>query len=298
MRVEGQTVYAMWGKNRPGWKVKSGSELTFVTRDCFDNQLLEEDARLEGLDWDAINPATGPVWIEGALPGDVLKVTIREIRVAEFGTMAAIPGNGVLGELVKENALKHIRVRDGIAEFSPGIRIPCSPMIGVIGVAPAGEEAIPCGEPGSHGGNMDNTRICRGAVLYFPVNVEGALLSIGDLHALMSDGEVLICGLEIAGEVEVTVEVVKGAVLPTPVVVSGDVIMTVASAPTLDQAALDATHHMMDLMTAEGCVDPQEAGMLLSLKGDLRICQIVDPMKTARMEFPLPVLEPYGFRLP
>ena len=110
MRVEGQTVYAMWGKNRPGWKVKSGSELTFVTRDCFDNQLLEEDARLEGLDWDAINPATGPVWIGGALPGDVLKVTIREIRVAELGTMAAIPGNGVLGELVKENALKHIRV--------------------------------------------------------------------------------------------------------------------------------------------------------------------------------------------
>ena len=71
MRVEGQAVYAMRGKNRPGWKVKSGSELTFVTRDCFDNQLLEEDARLEGLDWDAINPATGPVWIEGALPGDV-----------------------------------------------------------------------------------------------------------------------------------------------------------------------------------------------------------------------------------
>ena len=133
MRVEGQTVYAMWGKNRPGWKVKSGSELTFVTRDCFDNQLLEEDARLEGLDWDAINPATGPVWIEGALPGDVLKVTIREIRVAELGTMAAIPGNGVLGELVKENALKHIRLRDGIAEFCPVIRIPCGPTFRVIG---------------------------------------------------------------------------------------------------------------------------------------------------------------------
>jgi len=290
MRVEGQTVYAMWGKNRPGWKVKSGSELTFVTRDCFDNQLLEEDARLEGLDWDAINPATGPVWIEGALPGDVLKVTIREIRVAELGTMAAIPGNGVLGELVKENALKHIRVRDGIAEFSPGIRIPCSPMIGVIGVAPAGEEAIPCGEPGSHGGNMDNTRIGAGTVLYLPVFQEGALLAMGDVHACMGDGEIMVTGLEIPAEVDVQVEVLKGVSIRNPMLETEEACYTIASDEDLEKAVFSAVYDMTQVVMRQLNMSLEEAGMLLSAMGNLQFCQVVDPKRTVRMEMKRSVL--------
>ena len=290
MRVEGQTVYAMWGKNRPGWKVKSGSELTFVTRDCFDNQLLEEDARLEGLDWDAINPATGPVWIEGALPGDVLKVTIREIRVAELGTMAAIPGNGVLGELVKENALKHIRVRDGIAEFSPGIRIPCSPMIGVIGVAPAGEEAIPCGEPGSHGGNMDNTRIGAGTVLYLPVFQEGALLAMGDVHACMGDGEIMVTGLEIPAEVDVQVEVLKGVSIRNPMLETEEACYTIASDEDLEKAVFSAVYDMTQVVMRQLNMPLEEAVMLLSAMGNLQFCQVVDPKRTVRMEMKRSVL--------
>ena len=290
MRVEGQTVYAMWGKNRPGWKVKSGSELTFVTRDCFDNQLLEEDARLEGLDWDAINPATGPVWIEGALPGDVLKVTIREIRVAELGTMAAIPGNGVLGELVKENALKHIRVRDGIAEFSPGIRIPCSPMIGVIGVAPAGEEAIPCGEPGSHGGYMDNTRIGAGTVLYLPVFQEGALLAMGDVHACMGDGEIMVTGLEIPAEVDVQVEVLKGVSILNPMLETEEACYTIASDEDLEKAVFSAVYDMTQVVMRQLNMPLEEAGMLLSAMGNLQFCQVVDPKRTVRMEMKRSVL--------
>ena len=290
MRVEGQTVYAMWGKNRPGWKVKSGSELTFVTRDCFDNQLLGEDARLEGLDWEAINPATGPVWIEDALPGDVLKVTIQEIRVAEFGTMAAIPGNGVLGELVKENVLKHIRVRDGIAEFSPGIRIPCSPMIGVIGVAPAGEEAIPCGEPGSHGGNMDNTRIGAGTVLYLPVFQEGALLAMGDVHACMGDGEIMVTGLEIPAEVDVQVEVLKGVSIRNPMLETREACYTIASDEELEKAVFSAVYDMTQVVMRQLDMSLEEAGMLLSAMGNLQFCQVVDPKRTVRMEMKRSVL--------
>ena len=290
MRVEGQTVYAMWGKNRPGWKVKSGSELTFVTRDCFDNQLLGEEARLEGLDWEAINPATGPVWIEDALPGDVLKVTIQEIRVAEFGTMAAIPGNGVLGELVKENVLKHIRVRDGIAEFSPGIQIPCSPMIGVIGVAPAGEEAIPCGEPGSHGGNMDNTRIGAGTVLYLPVFQEGALLAMGDVHACMGDGEIMVTGLEIPAEVDVKVEVLKGVSIRNPMLETREACYTIASDEELEKAVFSAVYDMTQVVMRQLDMSLEEAGMLLSAMGNLQFCQVVDPKRTVRMEMKRSVL--------
>ena len=293
-----QAVYSMSAGHAPAARVPSGETVVFETTDCYGGQIVREEQLLGGIDWDEINPATGPLFVEGAQPGDLLKVSVLDIRIADHGVMTAMPGEGAVGCKLTGDRTRIIPVRDGRVHFSDRVVLDAAPMIGVIGTAPAEGREIPTDTPDVHGGNMDNTRICKGSVLYLPVNVEGALLAVGDLHALMADGEVLICGLEIAGEVEAKVEVVKGADLPVPVVVSGGAAMAVASAPTLDQAALDATHHMMDLMTAGGTVDPQEAGMLLSLKGDLRICQIVDPMKTARMEVPLSLLDACGVRLP
>ncbi len=213
-------VYAMSAANQPVARVSSGETLVFETLDCFENQIQEECQYLSGIDWNHINPATGPVFVEGAMPGDLLKVHILDIRVAEKGTMTATPGEGAVGDLLTKEYTKIIRVKDGKAHFSDKIVLDARPMIGVIGTAPANGETIPTGTPGTHGGNMDNRRITKGTTLYLPVNVEGALLAMGDLHALMSDGEVLICGLEIPGEVEVTVEVVKDANLPVPVLVT------------------------------------------------------------------------------
>lgn len=292
-----KVVYKMSGKNEPVARVPAGSTVVFETLDCFENQITKESQLLSGIDWDHINPATGPIYVEGAMPGDLLKVEILDIRLAPQGTMTATPGEGAVGALLTKEKTKIIPVSNGKAHFSEKLELDISPMIGVIGTAPADGEEIATGTPGAHGGNMDNRRIGKGAVLYFPVNVEGALLAMGDLHALMSDGEVLICGLEIPGEVEVRVDVVKGKKLPVPVVCTEGVVMTVASAPTLDEAAMDATCNMMKMITENSALDPQETGMLLSLKGELRICQIVDPMKTARMEFPLDILEKYGFQL-
>ena len=204
--------------------------------------------------------------------------------------MAAIPGNGVLGELVKENALKHIRVRDGIAEFSPGIRIPCSPMIGVIGVAPAGEEAIPCGEPGSHGGNMDNTRIGAGTVLYLPVFQEGALLAMGDVHACMGDGEIMVTGLEIPAEVDVQVEVLKGVSIRNPMLETEEACYTIASDEDLEKAVFSAVYDMTQVVMRQLNMPLEEAGMLLSAMGNLQFCQVVDPKRTVRMEMKRSVL--------
>lgn len=293
-----RVVYAMSADNAPVAQVASGSVLVFETMDCFDNQITQECQLLSGIDWGHINPATGPVYVEGAEVGDLLKVEILDIRLAPKGAMTAMPGEGTVGPLLTEERTKIIDVHDGKVCFSDALQLDASPMIGVIGTAPANGEVVPTGTPGAHGGNMDNRRIGKGAVLYFPVNTPGALLAMGDLHALMSDGEVLVCGLEIPGEVEVKVDVVKGADLPVPVVAVDGQVMTVASAPTLDEAATDATLNMLRMITGHSTLDPQEAGMLMSLKGELRICQIVDPMKTARMEFPLEILSLYGFKLP
>ena len=205
-------VYTMWGGNAPAKRVEPGEVLVFETLDCFDNQITQEDQLLSGINWDHVNPATGPVYVEGAEVGDLLKVEIRDIRLAPRGTMTALPGEGTVGPLLTQERTKIISVQEGKVCFSDVLQLDAQPMIGVIGTAPANGEAIPTGTPGVHGGNMDNRRIGKGSVLYLPVNVPGALLAMGDLHALMADGEVLICGLEIPGEVEVKVDVVKNAI--------------------------------------------------------------------------------------
>lgn len=290
MRIENQIIYKMAADNIPVAKVDSGTTLTFVTRDCFNNQLEAADAVIDALDWDAINPATGPVYINGAMPGDTLKVDIEDIQVAECGTMAAIPENGVLGSLVKNSVMKKLPVKEGMVEFSDTIKIPCTPMIGVIGVAPA-EGAIPCGEPGNHGGNMDNTKIAAGATLYLPVFHEGALLAMGDVHACMGDGEIMVTGVEIPAEVTVTVEVIKGKSIANPRLEDENACYIIASDEDIEKAILAAVQEMTEVVKEKLDMTMEEAGMLLSAMGNLQFCQVVDPKRTVRMEMKKTVLK-------
>jgi amidase len=282
--------------NPPVLATKSGSTITFETCDCFSNLIRREDQLFSSVGWDKINPATGPLFVEGAEPGDILKVEILKISIADQGVMTAAPKFGVFGDLIKEEKTRVIRIDNGKVQFNEKIQIPIRPMIGVIGTAPAKDE-IPCGTPGEHGGNMDCKRIVEGATLYLPVNVQGALLAMGDLHAVMGDGEVLICGLEIPGEVTIRVSVVKDKKLPLPMLREGEHVMTIASAETLDMAAKQAAIQMHSFLTNELGMEFNEAGMLLSLQGDLRICQVVDPLMTVRMELPLSFLENYEYNL-
>lgn len=297
MRIKSdQVIFNMSAHNQPVGKVDSGDTVIFETLDCFSCQIKHEGQAMQELDWNAINPATGPIYIEQAQPGDILKVEILDITIADHGVMATIPGAGALGDVITEEQTKLIPIRDGQAVFNDKIQLPIKPMIGVIGTAPKGE-AIPTGTPDAHGGNMDCKRIVKGATLYLPVNVEGGLLAMGDLHAVMADGEIVVTGLEIAGEVTAKVSVLKDITLPLPLLVEGEEIITIASAETLDEAALLATKNMHTLLTNNLNMEVNEAGMLLSLAGELKICQIVDPLKTARMELPLWILDQYGYKL-
>lgn len=289
-RVEGKTIFAMSSSAVPVCRAGSHETVTFVTKDCFDNQFTEEGDVLDSLNWDCINPATGPIYVEGAMPGDVLKVKIEDIRVASWGTMAAIPDNGVLGDCVSRGTVKRIPVRDGVAWFNQDIGIPCAPMIGVIGVAPEKGE-IPCGEPGSHGGNMDNTKIKAGATLYLPVFHEGALLAMGDVHACMGDGEIMVTGLEIPAEVTVTLEVLKGISIDNPMLEDGEACYTIASHENVETAVYTAVKAMTDILMRELGMSLEDAGMLLSAMGNLQFCQVVDPKRTVRMEMKKTVLK-------
>ena len=208
-------IYAMSPENAPVAHAANGDQIVFETTDCFGGQITKETDRMGGLDWSRINPATGPVFVEGAEPGDTLKVEILKIALAEQAVILEAPGEGITGLAAKEESTKILRVAEGKVVFNSALSLPICPMIGVIGTAPE-KEAVATGTPEAHGGNMDCKKIGEGAVLYLPVNVPGALLALGDLHAVMGDGEVCVCGAEISGEVTVRVTVVKGRPLPLP----------------------------------------------------------------------------------
>lgn len=290
-------VYAMSPDNAPVAWVESGETILFETSDCFGGQIATENDHLGTLDWSRINPATGPVFVKDAMPGDTLKVEILQINVDKQAATVEAPGEGITGLAAEAENTKILPVTDGCAVFNAMIKLAVKPMIGVIGTAPA-DESIPTGTPSFHGGNMDCKRIGEGAVLYLPVNVEGALLAMGDLHAVMGDGEVCVCGAEIAGEVTVRVSVLKGRPLPLPFLVTEEHAMAVYSAEGLDAAAEGTTLRMRSFLIDQAGLAAHEAGMLLSLAGDLRICQAVDPNKTCRMELPLTILRDLGYVFP
>lgn len=276
-----QYIFAMSTKNKPVITVEPGETVCFHTKDCFNNQIDTEDYELEALDWNYINPATGPLYVKDAMPGDILKVTIDKLEIASCGTMAAIPENGVLGKDIVKSKVRRVPVKDGVAVFAGKYEIPCKPMIGVIGVAPA-EGEIPCGEPGAHGGNMDNTKIGQGATLYFPVATEGALLAMGDVHANMGDGEIMVTGIEIPAEITVTVDVIKKTTIPSPYLETDDTLYVIASDVDLEKAIYNVTKEMCRCVQHKTGLDFNDAGMLMSAVGNLEICQVVDPKRTVR----------------
>ncbi|MGF9910035.1 acetamidase/formamidase family protein [Brevibacillus porteri] len=294
-RVKKQDViYAMSPENWPVLKVEAGSIVTFETCDCFEDQIQSTDTVFQELDWNRINPASGPIYIEGTEPGDILVIHIQKIEIKNQGVMVTGPELGVMGFDLQENVIKMIPIQDGKAVLSDKLQVPINPMIGVIGTAPA-KEAISCGTPGDHGGNMDCKQIREGTTLLLPVNVPGALFALGDLHAAMADGEVAVCGVEIAGEVTVKLDVIKGKQWPLPMAINQEHLITIASEKELDKAADRAVINMVQFLHEELGVEKAEATFLLSAAGDLRICQVVDPLKTARMELPLAYATSLGF---
>ncbi|THF70392.1 acetamidase [Deinococcus sp. Arct2-2] len=285
-------IYAMSRSHAPVVSVPDGSLLTFPTRDCFEDQIQSAEADFVALDWTRVNPATGPVFVTGAQPGDALAVDILRIEIGAQAVMVTGPGLGVEGDTLQENTVRVYPVQGGQVTMG-SVQVPVQPMIGVIGTAPAGE-AVSNGTPGRHGGNMDTRLIQAGTTLLLPVEVEGALLAMGDLHAAMGDGEVSVCGLEVAGRVTVRVRVIPQCRWPLPMLQTATHLYTIASALTLDEAAVLATKHMSAFLQAEAGLSRADAVGLLSAVGHLQISQVVDPLKTCRFELALEILHQLG----
>ena len=278
------------GSHKPVQTVPSGSTVRFETYDCFYNQLLPEGADITNIDSSKANAATGPLCVEEALPGDTLKIEILDITTGPVGVCGTFPGSSWDNGILKEEQFRRLTVKDGMAEFDSAVQIPVRPMIGVIGTAPK-EGAVSTITPMDHGGNMDCTQIKAGTTLYLPVYVPGALLSMGDLHAVMGDGEVCGCGLEIEGMVTVRVTVLKDAPFPWPAAIADDRLIIIGAAKTVESAWKLATARMEAFISSKTGLSHEDTSILLSLCGDLAVCQTVNPMKTVRMELPLNIFK-------
>ena len=293
---DAKTLFSFDKDLEPVLKVPSGETVRIRTKDCFGNQLQGPEDQLSEIDWEAINPATGPIYVEGAVAGGTLKVHIDNIELDAQTSSCTGKDEGVCGDRFSDWATHFCKVEDGKVVWDERLSIPLAPMIGVIGVAPEGEP-VNCGTPGKHGGNMDNTAIAAGATLYFPVAVDGALFGCGDMHAAMGDGEVSVSGAEVAGYATVTLTALPELSVPNPLIENDTHFGIIVSAESLDKAAELAVQQMVDLLASRTNKSEADLVMLLSLVADVRVCQMVDPEKTVRFMVPKYVLDAIGFSL-
>src|SRR5215207_7864033 len=219
-----------------------------------------------------VNPAAGPVFIEGAAPGDDLIVEILDIQLQPYGFVRVLAGAGVLQEGIEQDGMLMARVEGDHVVLGGRIRMPTRPMVGVIGTAPP-EGVVYTAAPGPQGSNIDINAVTIGARVHLPVHVEGALLAIGDVHASMGDGEVSGTGIEIAGEVTVRVDLVPGAAPARPWIETAEAWITTGSGSALEDAVEMAVDELARLLMTRFGVSRTEAFLLVSARGDVRIGQ-------------------------
>ncbi|MEZ5420420.1 MAG: acetamidase/formamidase family protein [Vicinamibacterales bacterium] len=229
------------------------------------------------------HPMTGPIFVEGAEPGDTIEVRFLSIGfLHDFGINAFAPGGGTIPDQFPYAGLKLLRWTPGATHvtFAPGVSLPLAPFFGSVGVAPpplAGR--LSSRAPGWHGGNFDNKDLVAGSTLYLPVHVPGALLSIGDGHALQGHGEVTGTALEtsLTGQVEVRLH--KGRRLIWPRAETPTHYISMGLHEDLDEAARLAVREMVEFLVAEKQMSRDDAYMLCSLAADLHVTQTVDATK-------------------
>lgn len=287
--------------------VAPGSTIFFECRDSSAGQ-LKPDSTVEDvrtLDFGMVNPVTGPIYVDGAEPGDSIKVTIQQFEPSGFGWTANIPGFGLLADQFDEPAL-HIWKYDSRtlapALFGPGGKVPLKPFAGTIGLAPAESGLHSVVPPRRVGGNMDIRDLAVGTELYLPVEVPGGLFSIGDTHAAQGDGEVCGTAIESPMNVTVTLDLIKDSrqnmprfTTPGPVTRHLDekgYEVTTGIGEDLFAGSQTAVAQMVDLLSSRYNMAPVDAYMLCSVCGDLRISEIVDqPNWLVSFYFPRIVLD-------
>ena len=274
----------------PALEIDSGDDVELHVRDASDEQITADSGvdAVAGLDFSHVNPVSGPVFVKGARPGDVLAVDILELRPGDWGWTAIIPGFGLLADEFPDPWLRISQVKgaERAVAFAEGITLPFEPFPGTIGVAlpePGEHSVVP---PSNWGGNVDVKHLRPGTTLFLPVGVEGALFSVGDTHAAMGDGEVCGTAVEAAMDIVVRLSIRRDMQVEAPQyrVAAGELARTEAGAyhvttgvdPDLMEAARAATRAMIGHLGQRYGLEREEAYALCSVTCDLRVHEVVD----------------------
>ena len=287
MHLGTDTVHYAWDRALPPVLELDGPTGT-VELDLLDSSAGQFDATstagsLGALDFSRVNPVTGPILVPGAEPGDALLVRVRELETAHWGWSANIPGFGLLAEDFPEAAFVHCRIGEKGVELDFGPVLPALPMIGTLGLALPEPGAHPLLPPSRFGGNMDIRQLGAGASVLLPVGVPGGLLSLGDAHAAMGDGEICGTGVETAARTVLEIELVKHHPISAPILETapaarrtGAALVTTGIGPDLLTAARDAARSLIDETVRRTGLSPVHAYVLASLTADLIVSEIVD----------------------
>ena len=275
----------------PVLEVDPGATVAFEVQDASGGQLSATStaADVAAIDFARINPVTGPVFVRGARPGDVLEVEVLEFAPTGWGWTALIPGFGLLADVFPDPWLKSWALTPGraTATFADGVEVPLAPFPGTIGLAPSTPGPHSIVPPRAWGGNLDIKHLTAGTKLYLPVAVEGALFSVGDTHAAQGDGEVAGTAIETAMEVALRFRLRRDLTLRAPAfetfgaapgdqATPGGSFATTGVADDLMQAARDAVSAMIDHLVATTDLDAAAAYALCSVAVDLKVHEVVD----------------------
>ncbi|MDQ2968732.1 MAG: acetamidase/formamidase family protein [Actinomycetota bacterium] len=294
-----EIIWAFGPDLEPVLEVEPGATVTFETNDCFTGQITSEDDLVTDIDFEQVNSATGPVAVKGAEPGDSLVAEILDIRPIDVGFACLIPGFGQLIDQVKAPVTRLFRVEDGWIHMNEHVRFPVRPMVGVVGVATDGE-TLSNGLAGTHGGNLDDHLHGKGARMYFPVRRPGGMFAVGDMHASMGDGEVCFTGVEIAGEVDIRLDLVKGKQGTWPVTELADRWVPHATADDYGEALRLVTEEAARFLVDEWGFTIEDAFIFLSVACDAGVAQACKPAPgfgtIARFAIPKIEATPQPFR--
>jgi acetamidase/formamidase len=301
-----QYAYA-FGGHEPLLTVPPGTVVELSTEDCFAGNVHGvEDLPSEVCTFPFLNPVTGPIAVEGAMPGDTLAVHFVEIVPARdwavsttfphFGALTTTHTTAMLHPALEERVWMYdVDVTAGVCRFQArrsafSVELPLDPMHGTVGVAPAASEVIMSITPAAHGGNMDTPEMRAGVTAYFPVNVEGGLLSIGDGHARQGEGEVCGTAVEAAMRTVVVVDLVEGEAPASPRLESDDFVMTTGNARPLEDAFRMSQHDLVGWTATLLGLEALDAYQLVSQAGLAPAGNVVDTNYTMVGKLPKALL--------
>ena len=301
--LSAEPTHSLWNRDlKPRMIVEPGDTVHMDCLDATGGQVSPGDpaSRMLEIDTTRIHTLTGPIWIEGAEPGDVLEIQILEVTHKGWAWSSVLPGLGFLDQRFTGPNLFHWDLEAEITRSLAPAIIPLKPFCGVMGVAPAQPGAFRTRPPGAFGGNLDVRQLSSGSTLYLPVMNPGALFSCGDAHAAQGDGEVCINGMEMPSAVSLRFELHKNEPLSGPLIDAaarpgedGPEWVVVESGTDAFATAQDATSRMVDLLVSRWSFDPVHAYILCSVAMNLRFSQVVNrPMTTVSAAIQKSILPP------